>query len=749
VTGPGEDWLLFLGAGASAVCPTHLPTFDALSTSILVGLGWEPIPTKSEKWRIGHTKWRRRQRPDFPQITTNPEMPPEVVFGTLHRFGVPFAGSVEDIMLTRPPNAVHDVAAQILASGAPVWTPNVDIAIERRYRQWFDGARVAPALVRSLPRTGAAPHQGAPLDLHPGPRPGSEGLVLDLEAANPSTLVKFHGTCDVPGSLAFTDLELLAPPTPAQTDHLAGIAADRRLVFYGYAGADADLRELLRACAARARAVIWFEPNSSQRSIIQRRFSGVPIDFRPHLPDRRERAFRETARAFLDFARDCGLGVCDELVSRALREADGDACPRPGGLRIPRTPGIVHARLVERFGHPAEVPRAIRSARKEDLRTMRNLPKLRPRTVRAHGRWALSESLYSEGVVARTVRAYARREWLLQAPVLHRPRDFVLDKVTALMLTDGDWPGLLKVTSFASSVRHTPSGEPRPNDRYYRAHALRYAMRVTEAIDEVTAAEQGLRGSSGPWPDAERLAGAVLELGILADYQGRFADALDRADDLRTQRGRYAIQRWSGWGHWLAGTAHVYRGELADAEKDFDTAETIFSSDPASGALADVDIGRLMLHRARLAVGEIPEPPRQLVDITRCRKRVRDDDALVRADIALGQGDLDEASRLLDTVRSAPSSEVAALWCELGTAEILHRRASADSGPIFGRLCDRAQQVGARWLQIQALIGMAVTGQATWLEVEDVVSQAPLQLPAPAKAMMLSRDSNRVLWMVL
>jgi hypothetical protein len=54
MTGPGEDWLLFLSAGASAVCPTHLPTFDALSTAILAGLGWARIPSGSAERAARH-----------------------------------------------------------------------------------------------------------------------------------------------------------------------------------------------------------------------------------------------------------------------------------------------------------------------------------------------------------------------------------------------------------------------------------------------------------------------------------------------------------------------------------------------------------------------------------------------------------------------------------------------------------------------------------------------------------------------
>jgi hypothetical protein len=35
-----DDWLLFLGAGASVAAPSSLPDFAKLSEGVLGGLGW-------------------------------------------------------------------------------------------------------------------------------------------------------------------------------------------------------------------------------------------------------------------------------------------------------------------------------------------------------------------------------------------------------------------------------------------------------------------------------------------------------------------------------------------------------------------------------------------------------------------------------------------------------------------------------------------------------------------------------------
>ena len=98
-----------------------------------------------------------------------------------------------------------------------------------------------------------------------------------------------------------------------------------------------------------------------------------------------------------------------------------------------------------------------------------------------HLRWALSYSLYHGGLVARVIREASGVQAfsLFQRPAGSETAR--LDKGTALMLADGDWAGLDEVTGLAFRTRSTAAGEPRPNDRYYRADTLRYQFRVSEA----------------------------------------------------------------------------------------------------------------------------------------------------------------------------------------------------------------------------------------------------------------------------
>lgn len=131
---------------------------------------------------------------------------------------------------------MHEVAAQVLRAGGCVWTPNIDDAVEHACGQ-----------------LGFEPHRaGRPLRDPNNP--------LDpLSQSGPGSYVKFHGTVEAPSTLAFTDRQLIAPLSYSDVDALAQLAVGKVVVFYGYAGADADLAELLDLVLATGRETYWFE----------------------------------------------------------------------------------------------------------------------------------------------------------------------------------------------------------------------------------------------------------------------------------------------------------------------------------------------------------------------------------------------------------------------------------------------------------------------------------------------------------
>jgi hypothetical protein len=710
------EWLLLLGAGASIASPTRLPAFEPMRDEILAALGWKRDEGSEEIYEHRMPLGGLSLPPLRSRRLSTRSAPPEVVFGTLHRFGIPFAEQLEQKLLTWEPsfNAVHVVAATALGLGWPVWTPNVDVAVERASK-WL-GAPRPPRLI-----VGERDRQG-------------ERLPVDVGVVDASTYVKFHGSVDAPGSLAFTDLELLAPYPDEETRRLAALARNRTIVVYGYAGADADLRDLFVAAMREASEVRWYEPRKAVRERIERTFDGL-FRFDPErLPGDGEdfdANVAATASTFLTLASDASLL---EATPPELRD-DLMVAQRPASVGFTfDPPGIVHARLVERFGRTEDEDVALRAARRADLL------RLRPRAVRGHVKWTLSRSLYREGGIVRRVAGAAARHPMALRHVPAPVANYVYDKGPAVLLPNGEYEALHALASQAITVPSRDASLQRGSDLYYQGHSLRYMNEPERARSVLTDAKRLLADRRGR-SDAERYAGVLLELGIIAIYQGRITDAFAAADELVNGPGRYAIGRWSGWGNWLWAMAHLYstaastvapsiddavsaaHDRINDAEADFD------DSDLARGD-GDIFIVRLLAHRLRLAARHdepTPVPPPNLT------RRQSHDVALLQTDIALAKDDLAEANRHLTSVEGSPANQVAAAWARLGRTE--YARRAGTTGSPHADIEQAASEVGAWWLAAQARLGTQSAAEVT-------IDTAPW--PVRARAV----GSPRVLWLL-
>jgi tetratricopeptide (TPR) repeat protein len=706
-----DDWLLFLGAGASVAAPACLPDFALLSDGVLGALGWTWQPSQ-DPGHPGKGEWEHEVYPSFQPAS----FAAEVLFGTLHRLGVRFAGEVARVLGDEghEPNAAHHVAAGVLACGGLVWTPNVDLCVERAFADHTDA---------SLPRVGRAG--------------GREGVpLLPLTMAGPGSLVKFHGTVEAPQTLAFTDRELLTPLPAQDAGHLVASAKGRRVVLYGYAGADADLSDLLEAVFGVAASVVWYEPKASQRDYIRQAFPSARIEFAP-LPSPGgglKETVPPTARAFLADAAAHGFTVPGS-VRASFAEVLGRKAPH---IRLPDPSGIIQARLVMRFGAPASEAKALKMAREKDLRAFRW------RTVPWHLRWTFSRSLYAGGTAARVIRAAARFRPVLTLPGMRPARDAVITRQCALLLPRGRWQDLAELTTWAMQHRRLPSGKPYPGDLYYRAYAYRYLLEPGHAARDASAAVDGLASALDP----ERLAGALLESGAAAIYQGRFDDALRCAFDLRYRRGRYAIPRWQSWGGWLAAAALCHLCKPAEAREALKAAEPRFTAEGYQQALADLEAMGLLADRVDLALGEPrPFPPATRYEAART-PRQRDDLDLVLADLATAHGDLPDARRRYDRVRQSPSCPVAAAWAALGLAEADRLTGIPAAADAFAKVADLARERGAHWLGVQAILGMAMCGdgraEVRWGELRSLL---PADL-ARLRVTELALGEPRVLWTV-
>lgn len=706
-----DDWLLFLGAGASVAAPAGLPDFAKLSEGVLGGLGWawhsSPGPDGSTTG-----EWQQAPYPPFSRVN----LAAEVLFGTLHSFGAPFAGQVARVLgdAGHQPNAAHYVAAEVLARGGLVWTPNVDLCIERA----FAG------------RAGTSPHRA-------GRAGGRDGVPLDpLTMAGPGTLVKFHGTAEAPQTLAFTDRELLTPLPADDVEHLAGLAAGRRVVLYGYAGADADLAGLLDAVFAAASRVIWYEPDAGRRDYIRQAFPSGNIEFAP-LPAPRgdlPQTVPPTARAFLTDMAGHGYLAPDPMAA-SFAEVHPRTTPE---IHLTKPAGITQARLVMRFGAPAGEAAALKIARRQDLRA------LRWRTLPRYLRWTFSRSLYAGGTAAWAIRAAARARGLLRLPGMRPVRDAVITRQCALLLPSGRWQDLAEFTTWAMRHRRLPDGRPYPGDLYYRAYARRYLLEPGRAARDAGAAVDGLASTLDP----ERLAGALLEAGAAAIYQGRFDDALKYAFDLRYRRGRYAIARWQSWGGWLAAAALCHLGRTTEARAALTAAAPRFEAENYQRALADLETMCLLADRVDLARGGAPQvPPATRYDTVRTARQ-HDDLDLVLADLAIAHGEVPDARRRYERVSQSPSCPVAGAWAELGLAETGRLAGRRGAGEAFAKVADLARQRGAHWLEVQAVLGMALCGDdranGRWEELRPLL---PAGLDRQ-RVTELAVGKPRVLWTV-
>lgn len=703
-----DDWLLFLGAGASVAAPTRLPLFLQLAAGILQGMGWRPGELE------GEPVWIHPRYPPFAQ----PDLSAEVLFGALRRFGVRFTDQLAELFQDVEPNAVHQVAASVLATGGCVWTTNVDVAVEAACERQGVALRMAGRAADRAPE-----------------------LMQPLRSATAGTYVKLHGTAAAPATMAFTDRELISPLPTDDIEHLGALADGRTMIVYGYAGADADLADLLDEALYRAGRVIWYEPFDRSRQEIIRAFRHAGrIEFRPALGREPGVDLQANAREFIAFAEEAGA-----LIWPADAKGFTRVEPLPGApsIKLDESPGIAQARLVERFGRPSTHGDALRAARVDDFLARRR------ETLEGHFRWTLSQSLYNAGTIADLVGWLADHKAIL-AQVRPRPmRDYFITRASALRLRDGGWQALGEFANWAIATRAQPDGTPYPSDLYYRAQARRYELRPALARQDADAAARGL--SDEAVTDPERLAGALLESGMAAIYTGRFEDALARGFDLQFRRGRYAIQVWRGWGAWLQTIALCHLQRPDDAARELKEVERRFRADGRKVLLADLHTARLLRLRVAMALGE-PVDEELLAEgrSTKATGRYRDDLDLILADLAIAQGELRDARERLDRVHGHPASPLGATMADLGLAE-LERLAGATerASELFSALAHRCRERGATWLEAQALLGLQLCGdtdtEPRWSDLRDEISLAAAH---DGSLESLAVGEPRVLWLL-
>jgi hypothetical protein len=670
----GKMWLLVLGAGASMGPPAELPAFVPVRDAILRALGWLRVPGGYERpTPLGGRMW--------PPLTSHRlldrDAPAEVVFGTLARFGVPFAQQLADVLSNADRyNAVHLIAARVLASGGTVWTPNVDRLVELACEQ-------------------------PPRCLVMSARDDETGVDRGAERTGDGTgwLVKFHGDVGQPDTLAFTDLQLCAPFPARAVEALSTHADGKNLIFYGYRGADADLRPVIGKAIERASAALWFEPDKANQLRIQETFDDPKVTILPDIDDGSRPAFAKNAEVFIEYAARHGLVTpADGVLVEQLKSARADV---PVSFWFPSVPAIVHARLVERFGRATEVQASLVAARRADLL------RLPPRMVGSHLRWWAGDQLRQSGslphaVVLNTGAHPHAIAWL--PPPLRR---YAVRKTCEALLPAGRSEQLSRLAKASLTWRADSDHVGRGLDYYYLGHALRNAGAFTEAVRAQQQAQDALLGRKDA--DTERAAGVFLETGMLALGQGRLADARRSAQDLVEARGQYAIGRWSGWGHWLFAMSYLYECGLAQPEaaadlvaralREIRSARLDFRDAGTAAGEEDVFIASLLAYRVRLALGQVDaenaDPDRPLPDAPTPPvvkgNRAKRDILLLKADCRIALGHVDIACSLIDQALAGGASPLSVSVGELAQAVL-----SGDTR-LLATTRDRAAAAGRAW----------------------------------------------------
>lgn len=717
-----DEWLLFLGAGASRPTPTNLPPFVPLSEAILNAIGWETRPNSGQETDHATVeRWRFTCEPYYPDIA-HFDMAPEVLFGTLRSFGVSFATEVCRVLGNAEPNAVHEVAAHVLQQGGCVWTPNIDDAVENAcLKVDFHPHRSGRSLRDST----------SPLD--------------PLATTKAGTYVKFHGTVEAPDTLAFTDRQLIAPLSEEDIKHLAPLARGKIVVLYGYAGADADLADLVDRLLEDAREIHWFEPSKWSHDLILQAFPAFKdrIRFVPDWEDEESEhnSVRHMAQTFLELARSAHYAADPQLTDDLI---EGRGSLRELDIQLKTPSGATQARLVERFGanDPGDDKVAWAKAWKYDLLH------LRVRAFPQHLRHRVSYSLYHSGAVASLVRWLASKPDVLRRVQPGRLRNYFITRACALLLRDHNWSRLRDFVTWAIGVRSGGDGEPVPSDLYYEAQAFRYSFLPAQARQSADRAIHGLENLADP----ERLAGALYEAGDAALYQADFNAALGYAFQLRYRRGRYAIPRWQAWGAWLETVADAHLGMIDETLDQTIAAMTDrfdYEREPLNRA--DARTAELLVARVRLArtgslgLSSLDHP----TDSARTG-RYLDDLDLLRADIAIALGDQGDARRRLQRVLDKPATPVSRLWARVGLAELERLRSPTAGADEFWVVAEEAHQSKAAWLEGQALLGVQLCDDvraedgwqrlaSIWPSSGGVTLEAVRATPA---------DPHRVLWMV-
>jgi tetratricopeptide (TPR) repeat protein len=646
---PSDDVVLVLGAGASLPAPAGGPLFAEVRDAC------------AERVGVRTADWPR----DDPRRALLDHVIPEVFLKLLadadYRFDAALAAAVAGTPGTGP-NAVHELAARVLAAGGTVWTTNWDRWIEDAYL-----ARTGQALPAAVNGSGPPP-------------------------AAPPVYGKLHGTAADPPTLMFRTPQIIRPLGRDWHDALVASCRGRTVFVAGYAGADVDLFPALDEALGAARAAYWLEGVGDQRLDDHAQAAYETWRFRLDGPRLDPSALPAAGRHLVW----CGAGSAASDPSRGLLDALGDptAVGRPPSWddryaavaaqirRVEPTRAdrgrrlvvraVVRERLADRRGaaarHAAAVIVGSPRDRRKALAALRNLVLLRAQPLRL-----LASRAY--GLVA----ARERAEFVL----LHAGGTGH-DPARAAAIADGRVDATIDDALNAAMATRW-SGDLRVAERIARAQLAR-------------ALAQDLASQERDWP--ERISRASFELAQALVWQG----AYDRADDVcRTAHMRVSGAKWTAWEFAMRATVRFAHGQYDTAERQFAEAETILRLEGFADFALTVVTGRSACLRAQ---GDLAGAARHLGRAERWPRKGKGSAAAIlaeRAELRAARGDPGGAAADWRALARSPLP----LWSGIGHMRLAETGADPDAngraataafaaaGSAWGAV--RAQALADRW----------------------------------------------------
>lgn len=488
--------------------PSGLPLFADIRKAVLRGLG------------INLTQFRESSVLDL--------VAPEALLKMLHDNGVNVAGLMTRWLSGGTPNAIHHAVAGLLKAGAVAWTTNTDELVETILG---DGSRYVACW--------------------------REDCVPDnLWEAR---LLKPHGTCST-GQFAFRSDQVLIPLKDAWRDRLLTDAKDSKIALIGYAGADTDIKPILREAFERCVEAVWFELPGDNSDLLHRRYKrAISASHLTIIPT------HNPGISFLQWLKDTGFeDVVNAVPSKlkVLLEKKLQAPCLTDGGELRHLDGVA-AHLLSDFGLRTE-------ARRKALLALFKGPSTQRRRV--------VELLWRQGLRRRSWWALAIRLLLVVWTYLpNMPcKERAFKDIYTLGQGDGKPHRLRKIAERARKMLGDAPGLLLNSAASARmAGNLAAATKLSQCAAKV-AEEQRV-------PQA--YARALFEQAFTARWQGRFNDAAKKVEEYEDGYAQMGGAQWPGWASFELGCQDTLKARLIDAKQHFEDAVERFAGGRSSQGL--------------------------------------------------------------------------------------------------------------------------------------------------------------------